>query len=123
MFDETCNHGADVQEVMKPCCDDFVHHAEIKKAGTKAGFLHQADNLILSALLLLGGSRGSRSRSGSIRRFGGICCRGSRGRHWCRCRGGSFLFLFLAGSYCRHGQQCGEQNRVLFHIFKLPFKV
>jgi hypothetical protein len=31
MFDETCNHVADMQEAINSCRDFFVHNAEIKK--------------------------------------------------------------------------------------------
>jgi hypothetical protein len=38
MFDETCNHGADMQEAMKPSRDVFVHNAEIKKPARRPAF-------------------------------------------------------------------------------------
>jgi hypothetical protein len=38
MIDETCIHGADVQEKMKPCRGDFVHNAEIKKPARRPAF-------------------------------------------------------------------------------------
>jgi hypothetical protein len=41
MIDETCNHGADMQEATKPCRDVFVHDAEIKKPARRPAFYMQ----------------------------------------------------------------------------------
>jgi hypothetical protein len=38
MFDETCNHGADMQVAMQLCHDVFVHGAEIKKPARRPAF-------------------------------------------------------------------------------------
>jgi hypothetical protein len=79
---------------------------------------------ILSVLLLFRSGRSGRG-SGSGARSSWGRARSSWGSGISRGSGSGdrsrSLFFFLAGSNGSQGQECSEEDRVLFHVLKLPF--